>query len=107
MLTQQKDPITIQRTTWETRTATAAEVVQRLSTFDVDELPARITPFLAAAGAEIAFVADIRWRFSPDDPNVALLRLISRGAIAKPDATGPHTQRLFDELLNGAQVNLE
>lgn len=98
MNTLQKDPIDLERTSCEGSEATAANVINQLATFHVADLPDQVTPFLAAAGAEIALVAGIQWRFSADDVIVVLLRLISRGALAKPDATGPHTQRLFEQL---------
>lgn len=98
MNTLQKDPIHLERTSCEALPATATTVITQLAAFDVVDLPEEITPFLAAAGAEIALVAGIQWRFSADDVIVVLLRLISRGTLAKPDATGPHTQRLFEQL---------
>ena len=88
----------LERTTYEVQTATASQILTRLAAFDIEQLPDALTPFLAAAGAEIALVADIRWRFSADNATVSLLRLISRGSLAKPDATGPHIQRLFEQL---------
>lgn len=79
-------------------TPTAADVSQRLASFEVGELGSGLLPLLAAAAAEIASVAGIGWRFSTDDASVALLRLIARASIARPDASGPHTARLFDAL---------
>lgn len=98
MTTKQKDPIHLKRTSWALNSATAKDIITELAAFEVADLPEQITPFLAAAGAEIALVAGIKWRFSADDVIVVLLRLISRGAIAKPGATGPHTQRLYEQL---------
>jgi len=77
---------------------TAHEVNALLAQLEVADIEARLVPFLAAAGAELAFAAGIRWPFTVDDPAVALLRLIAKVAIAEPDANGPHTARLHAEL---------
>ena len=57
-----------------------------------------LVPFLASAGAEIGSVAGIPWTFSPDDPAVALVRLIAQVTLMCPDASGPHTARLLARL---------
>ncbi len=98
MSTITKDPITHERTTIEPETALATQVVARLGAFEVSELPEDLTPYLAAASAELAIAAGSAVRFSPDGVTVAFLRMISRATLAKPDATGPHTQRLFEQL---------
>jgi hypothetical protein len=79
-------------------TATAAEVSARLAQLEVTDIDAAWLPFLAAAAAELASVAGISWRFSSDDPAVALLRLIAKATIACPEASGPHTGRLLAQL---------
>ena len=65
---------------------------------EVADIDPALLPFLAAAAAELASVAGIPWRFSTDDPAVALLRLIARATIVRPDASGPHTGRLLAQL---------
>ncbi|MEO1057021.1 MAG: hypothetical protein AAFY28_08925 [Actinomycetota bacterium] len=92
------DPICEEWPTSDTPQVTAREVNARLATREVDELDGSILPFLAASGAELASLTGIAWRFSPDDPAVALLRLISRVAITNPGAAGPHTTRLARRL---------
>jgi hypothetical protein len=79
-------------------TATAADVTARLARLDVADIDPEWMPFLAAAAAELASVAGIPWRFSDDDPAVALLRLIAKATIRCPDASGPHTARLLTRL---------
>lgn len=98
MLTQTKDPIQLERTAIGPEAVTASDVLQQLAVFDVSDISEQIAPYLAAAAAEVAFVAGVPWRYSADDPIVAMLRLFSRVGLKSPDATGPHTQRLFDEL---------
>ena len=78
--------------------STAAEVNERLARLDVAEIPATLVPYLAAAAAELALLAGIPWRFSADDPPVALLRIIAKATLRQPDAGGPHTARLFDQV---------
>jgi len=93
------DPIRIKRTIVDGEgTASARDVVTILATFAVAELPEHVVPYLAAATAEAAFVAGVRWRFSTDTAPVALLRMLSRAALANPTATGPHLQRLYEQL---------
>ena len=100
MSTATKDPILSKWTSSEpSEYATAYQAVDRLAEFEVHQIPDYITPFLAAASAEVASIAGIRWQFSPDDTVVVLLRIIARGAIAKPNARGPHTQRLFERIV--------
>lgn len=103
MSTTRTDPITTDWPTIEydetgkaaTATATATDVSARLARLEVADIDPAVLPFLAAAAAELASVAGIRWRFSPDDPAVALLRLIAKATIACPDARGPHAGRLL------------
>ena len=64
----------------------------------IGEIGDHLVPFLAAAAAELALGVDIRWRFSPDDPTVALLRFIAKVSLKNPDAGGPHTDRLHGQL---------
>lgn len=78
--------------------ATAAAVNERLARIEVADIGAQLVPYLAAAAAELAFLAGISWRFSADDPAVALLRLIARVTMQQPQAGGPHTARLLDQL---------
>ena len=78
-----------------TATATATDVSARLARLEVSDIDPAWLPFLAAAAAELALVAGISWRFSTDDPAVALLRLVAKATIACPDASGPHTSRLL------------
>ena len=80
------------------RVATAADVTRRLALLDLNEIDAALVPLLAAAAAEVALVTGIAWRRSPDDPPVALLRLIAKVAVGNPTASGPHTARLLDRL---------
>ncbi|MEM8620418.1 MAG: hypothetical protein AAGF73_11935 [Actinomycetota bacterium] len=77
---------------------TARGITARLAYRELDELDGPLLPFLAASGAELGSVAEIPWRFSPDDPVVALIRLISRVALTHPTAAGPHTARLAQQL---------
>jgi hypothetical protein len=79
-------------------TATAADVTARLARLDVAEIEPSWLPLLAAAAAELASVAGISWRFSTDDPAVALLRLIAKITLICPGASGTHTARLLAEL---------
>lgn len=79
--------------------ASAIEVNQSLARLQVAEIDDRVVPFLAAAAAEMALSAGIPWRFSADDPPVALLRLIAKIAIKDPQAGGPHTDRLLAQLI--------
>lgn len=99
MTTTRTDPI---RTDWPDldarTTTTATDVSARLARMEVDDIDPESLPFLAAAAAELASVAGIPWRFSTDDPAVALLRVIARATIASPNASGPHTARLLDHL---------
>ncbi|MEM9515937.1 MAG: hypothetical protein AAGA42_13885 [Actinomycetota bacterium] len=92
------DPICHEWPISDTPQVTARDVNARLATREVHELDDSILPFLAASGAELASLAGITWRFAPDDPAVALLRLISRVAITAPEAAGPHTTRLARHL---------
>ena len=78
--------------------ATAAEVNAGLARIEVADIDPQIVPFLAAAAAELAFLAGIPWRFSADDAPVALLRLIAKATMLHPNASGPHTARLVDQL---------
>ncbi len=73
---------------------TARQVSQQLARFEVADLDAALIPPLAAAAAEVASIAGITWRFSTDDAPVALLRVLARATMARPDAAGPHTGRL-------------
>lgn len=82
----------------KTSFATAAQVNQRLARFAVADIETHLVPFLAAATAELALGAGIAWRFSSDDPAVALLRMIAKVAINSPSIGGPHTTRLLEEL---------
>lgn len=77
---------------------TAADVSARLARMEIADIRPGSLPFLAAAAAELASVAGIPWRFSTDDPVVALIRVIAKATIACPDASGPHTARLLDHL---------
>lgn len=101
MVTSRTEPIRSDWTTIGTQagaTATAADISARLGRLDVDDLDPAWVPFLAAAAAELASVAGIPWRFSTDDPPVALLRLIAKATITCPNASGPHTGRLLAQL---------
>ena len=79
-------------------TATASEVTSRLACLEVADIRPAWLPFLAAAAAELASIAGIPWRFSPEDPAVALLRLIAKAARTHPTASGIHTGRLLGQL---------
>jgi hypothetical protein len=78
--------------------ATASGVSARLSRLEVDDIRPEWVPFLAASAAEVASGAGIPWRFSTDDPVVALLRLIAKVTMVCPGASGPHTVRLLAQL---------
>ncbi len=102
MLPTTTEPISLDWTTG-TRSETgslptADDVNRRLAAIEVTEIDDRLVPYLAAAAAELALLTDIPWRFSVDDPPVALLRLIARATISRPDVGGPHTARLFEQL---------
>jgi|GEM_PF-2619420 len=81
------------------KTATAAEVNEVLAQHDVADIAGDLVPYLAAAAAELALLAEIPWRFSVDDPAVTFLRLIAKVAIAKPNTGSEHTSRLRDVML--------
>jgi hypothetical protein len=78
---------------------TAADVNRCLARIEIADIGATLVPYLAAAAAELALMADVPWRFSVDDPPVALLRMIAKVAIMQPHTGGPHTARLFDQLI--------
>lgn len=106
MTTNLKEPIAPHWTTsalgsTPAPTATAAEVNHLLAAIEVADIEPSLVPYLAAAAAELALVADVPWRFSVDDPPVALLRMIAKVAIRQPAATGAHTTRLHARLATG------
>lgn len=78
--------------------ASARDVNQMLGQLDIGDIDDRLVPFLAAAAAELAFGAEIGWRFSADDAPVALLRLIAKVGVKDPHVGGPHTDRLLSQL---------
>lgn len=69
---------------------------ERLADIEIADIDSAWIPELAAAAVELAAAAGTSLRFSTDDPPVALLRMIARATIADPDASGPHTTRLFE-----------
>ena len=98
MTLQVQDPISAEWTTDDPPSATNARLLcEQLVPLSNEQLVA-VLPAMAAAAAELALVAGVPWRFSLDDPPVALLRLIARIAIRAPDAGGPHTARLAAQL---------
>ena len=93
-----QDPILQEWTTLDDApTVTAPELCGLLAHRSTDELTA-LAPAMAAAAAELALLGDVPWRFSADDPPVALLRMISRVALLAPDVGGPHCARLAEAL---------
>ena len=103
MFPTETEPIVQHWTPTETVTrpagATAAEVcalLGQMEVADIEEAP--LVPYLAAAAAELALVSGIPWRFSADDPPVALLRVIAKIALRHPQAGGPHTARALAQL---------
>lgn len=78
--------------------ATASRLNDHLSQLDVADIDDGLVPFLAAAAAELALLADVAWRFSADDPPVALLRMIAKATMSCPHDGGPHVARLIDML---------
>ncbi len=103
MTTTKTDPIQHNWTTRELQPTngpqpTASDVNGRLALIEVFDIKPSLVPYLAAAAAELALVAGMPWRFSTDDPAVALLRVIAKASFHQPLATGPHTARLFGEL---------
>lgn len=82
----------------EVRTATAADLARRLALIDVHDIDDTLAPLLAAAAAEVAVETGIPWSHSPDDPPVAMLRLIALVARRNPTANGPQTARLIGRL---------
>lgn len=103
MLAQLTEPIPQHWTTTSSiaadpSSATASDVSSRLAQMRVADIDADVVPFLAAAAAELALVSGTSWRFSADDPPVALLRLIAKVTIRHPEAGGPHTARLLERL---------
>ncbi len=92
-----QDPIDIEWTTAVDPSASAKRLCERLAPLTADQLRS-LTPAMAAAAAELALLTGVSWRFSPDDPAIALLRMIARVAIVAPDAGGPHCARLAEVL---------
>lgn len=78
--------------------ATAADVSHRLALLEIGDIRPEWVPLLAASAAELASAAGLSWRFSTDDPVVALLRLIAKVTMVCPGASGPHTDRLLAQL---------
>ncbi len=78
--------------------STAAQANERLARIEVSEVSTRLVPYLAAAAAELALLAGVPWKFSADDPPVALLRMIAKAAMIRPHVGGPHTTRLYEAL---------
>lgn len=103
MTTTYQDPIAQEWTNLGPIEATASEVGAKLAHFSVAELPPALTPYLAAAAAELAEQADVPWRMSIDPAQIALLRLLARITIVAPNASGPHTTVLL-HLLEQAQT---
>ncbi|MFK8025337.1 MAG: hypothetical protein AB8G26_15375 [Ilumatobacter sp.] len=94
----------------QTTAATATTVSSLLALVDVAAIDASTVPLLAAAAAELALVSGMPWRFSTDDPAVALLRVIARATLTAPDAGGPHTDRLAAHLsrhVGGGPVTMQ
>lgn len=105
------EPITPEWTSFGTEeaidpTSTAAAVNARLAQFDIADIDAGLVPYLAAAAAELALVAGIAWPFSADDPAVALLRIIAKVTMRRPDAGGPHTARLHEQLVGANRAGI-
>ena len=78
---------------------TVSEVNAALARYEVDDITDELTPYLAAAVAELALNADVPWRFGPDDAPVALLRMIAKVALHTPRATGIHLSALAQQLV--------
>jgi hypothetical protein len=78
--------------------ATASDVSHRLALLEIGDIRPEWVPLLAASAAELASAAGLSWRFSTDDPVVALLRLIAKVTMVCPGASGPHTVRLLAQL---------
>ena len=92
-----QDPISQEWTIRTDGSVSARELCRRLGAIEPVDL-AEHTPAMAAAAAELALLVGIPWRFSADDPPIALLRMIARAAITAPAATGPHCDRLAAQL---------
>lgn len=78
--------------------ATASALSERLGQLDVADIDPAWLPEMAAAATELATLADVSLHVGHDDPPVALLRMIARATLARPDAAGPHTNRLYELL---------
>ena len=110
MITQEDRPITHNWTTngessiqndtvIQDDTVSAGEVNALLAQYEVGNITPELVPYLAAAAAELAQIACFESRVPTADAPVSLLRLIAKVAITQPDAGGPHTGRLRDQLL--------
>ena len=98
MTTMTQDPISQEWTNSDELTATAGALGAKLEAFAVAELPPVLTPYIAAAAAELTEQSDVAWRLSGDSAQIALLRIIARVTILAPDASGPHTAALIRQL---------
>ncbi len=78
--------------------ATAFDVNGCLARLEVADIDPMLVPHLAAAAAELGLLSGVPWRFSTDDPPVALMRMIAKVTMRHPDVGGPHTARLLDLL---------
>ena len=81
-----------------TRTpATAAAIAQAVGSRQLPEL-AGWHRELAAVVADLAVRTGSPWPFGHDDPTVALMRALSRFAVAHPDTTSELGSQLLDAL---------
>ncbi len=77
--------------------STSVELAQLVGQLDVAALRGWQVE-LAATVADLATAADMPWPTGPDDPTVALLRVIARIALAAPEARSVVAQQLIEAL---------
>lgn len=85
----------------------AHEVARNLATVEAGSPTASLHRHLAACADELALATGSRCRYTTADPTVALVRSISIAARRCPNAGGPLTARLDDELRRGRHTEVQ